>query len=186
MANGRNSTRRKRLPLTGAKTQSFFVDASGIDGIADYLDALGDAVKEAIRPVAYAGAKVIYDRVKLNVAGMGRVTGNLDRAIYHAFMPEHSAEGKKALYRISWNVLTAPHGRLLEHGWVQKYKVYMRDGKWYTNKNAPLETPKQHPGYGFIRRAHAALPEAQEAMVAELKRQLDMAGKFGYYGYYGS
>lgn len=187
MANGRNSTRRKRLPLTGAKTQSFFVDASGIDGIADYLDSLGDTVKEAIRPVAYAGAKVIYDRVKLNVAGMGRVSGNLDKAIYHAHMPEHSTPGKREMYRISWNVITAPHGRLLEHGYMQRHKRYVgSDGNWYTRKDAPLKTPKQRTGYGFIRRAHAALPEAQAAMVEELKRQLDMSGKFGFYGYYGS
>lgn len=178
MANGRSGSRR-RTQYSGAKTQSFFVDASGIDGIADYLDALGDTVKEAIRPVAYAGARVIYDRVKLNVAGMGRVTGNLDRAIYHAFMPEHSVEGKTALYRVSWNVKKAPHGRLLEHGWVQKYKVYMRDGKWYTNKNAPLETPKQHPGYGFIRRAHSALPEAQAAMLEELNKRLQALSYYG-------
>lgn len=179
MANGRSGSRRKRLPLTGAKTQSFFVDASGIDGIADYLDALGDTVKEAIRPAAYAGAKVIYDRVKLNVAGMGRVTGNLDKAIYHAHMPEHSTPGKREMYRVSWNVIKAPHGRLLEHGWVQKYKVYMRDGKWFTNKNAPLETPKQHPGYGFIRRANSALPEAQAAMLEELNKRLQALSYYG-------
>lgn len=173
MANGRNSTHRKRPPLTGATTQSFFVDASGIDGIADMLDKIGDAVKEAIRPVAYAGAKVIYDRVKMNVAGIGKVTGNLDNSIYHAFMPENSEEGKSAMYRISWNVNKAPHGRLLEYGWTQRYKRYIgSDGNWYTRKDAPLETPKQHPGYAFIRRSYAALPEAQSAMAEELNKRL--------------
>jgi hypothetical protein len=180
MANGRSGSQRKRLPLTGAKAQSFYIDAAGVaGGISDYLDALGDAVKEAIRPAAYAGAKVIYDRVKMNVAGMGRVTGNLDSAIYHAHMPEHSTPGKREMYRVSWNVIKAPHGRLLEHGWVQKYKVYMRDGKWFTNKNAPLETPKQHPGYGFILRAHAALPEAQAAMLEELNKRLQALSYYG-------
>lgn len=181
MANGRNSTRRsQRKQLTGPKTQSFYVDASGIDGIAGYLDALGEAVKEAIRPVAQAGAQVIYDRVKLNVAGMGRVSGNLDRAIYQAFMGESSEEGKSAMYRVSWNVTKAPHGRLLEHGWLQKYKRYVgRDGNWYTRKDEPLETPKQHPGYGFILRARAALPEAQAAMLKELNTRLQALSYYG-------
>lgn len=174
MANGRNTVgRSQRKHLTGAKTQSFFVDASGINGIADMLDKMGDAVKEAIRPVAYAGAKVIYDRVKMNVAGIGKVTGNLDNSIYHAFMPEHSEEGKSAMYRISWNVNKAPHGRLLEYGWVQKYTSYINSkGEWKTDKNRPLAVPKQHPGYAFIRRSYAALPEAQSAMGEELNKRL--------------
>ena len=172
MANGRNATRR-RQPLSGAKTQSFYVDASGIENIAAHLDALGEGVRDAIRPVAYAGAKVIYDRVHLNVAGMGRVTGNLADSIYHAHMPEHSDPGKREMYRISWNVKKAPHGRLLEHGWVQKYKRYIgSDGNWYTNKNAKLDTPIHHPGYGFIRRAYASLPEAMAAMEKELSERV--------------
>ena len=180
MANGRNSTRRKRLPLSGAKTQSFYVDTSGIDGIADYLDALGEGVKEAIRPIAFAGADVIYRQVQMNVAGMGRVSGNLASAIYRAHMPEHSTPGKREMYRISWNVKKAPHGRLLEHGWLQKYKRYVgSDGNWYTRKDAPLKTPKQHPGYGFILRAHAALPEAQAAMLKELNARLQALSYYG-------
>lgn len=173
MANGRNSTRRRNQPLTGPKSVAFFADASGIDGIADYLDKLGEGVKEAIRPVAQAGAQVFYDRVKLNVASMGRVTGNLDSAIYQKYMSEHSTEGKSALYRVSWNVKKAPHGRLLEWGWTQQYKRYIgSDGNWYTRKDAKLESIVQHPGYAFIRRAHAALPEAQLAMENELIKRI--------------
>lgn len=179
MANGRNATRRRRPQLTGPKSVSFYADASGIDGIADFLDDLGDTVKEAIRPVAQAGAQVFYDRVKLNVAGMGKVSGNLDRAIYQKYLPEFSVEGQKALYRVSWNVTKAPHGRLLEHGWVQTHKVYFKDGKWYTNKKAPLETPIQRPGYAFIRRAHSALPEAQAAMLEELNKRLQALSYYG-------
>ena len=173
MANGRNTTRRSRPQLTGPKSVSFYADASGIDGIADFLDDLGDTVKEAIRPVAQAGAQVFYDRVKLNVAGMGKVSGNLDRAIYQKYLPEFSVEGQKALYRVSWNVTKAPHGRLLEHGWVQKYARFINSkGEWKTNKNKPLATPRQHPGYAFVGRAYAALPEAQAAMLEELNKRL--------------
>ncbi|OJW83814.1 MAG: hypothetical protein BGO66_17620 [Alicycliphilus sp. 69-12] len=130
-------------------------------------------MKEAIRPVAQAGAQVFYDRVKLNVAGMGKVSGNLDRAIYQKYLPEFSVEGQKALYRVSWNVTKAPHGRLLEHGWVQKYARFINSkGEWKTNKNKPLATPRQHPGYAFVGRAYAALPEAQAAMLEELNKRL--------------
>jgi len=181
MANGRNLiSRSKRQPLSGAKTQSFYVDTSGIDGIADYLEKLDESVKEAIRPVAYAGARVIYERVKLNVAGMGIKTGNLRDSIYHAYMDKESKEGKRAMYRISWNVTKAPHGRLLEHGWVQRYAAYINNkGEWKTDKKRPLANPIQRPGYAFIRRAYAALPEAQAAMEKELKAQIQ---RISYYG----
>ena len=89
-------------------------------------------------------------------------------------MPEVSEDGKRALYRISWNVTKAPHGRLLEHGWIQRYKVYMgKNGQWYTLKKSPLQTPIQHPGKAFIRRAGAAEGEAIDAMKAELQKRLD-------------
>ena len=178
MANGRSGSRRRKQ-LTGAKTQSFYIDASGIDGIADMLDTLSDGVKEAIRPVAYAGIRVVYERILANVDGMGMKTGNLKSAIYHAYMREASEPGKREMYRASWNHIKAPHGRLLEWGWVQTHKVYMRDGKWFTRKDAPLEQPIQRPGFGFIRRAYAALPEAEAAMKKDLA---DRIAALSYYG----
>ena len=180
MANGRNSTRRSsRKHLTGPKTDAFFVDASGIDGIADMLDQMGEAVRDAIRPVAQAGAQVFYDRVKANVAAMGRVTGNLNNAIYQKYVPEYSEDGKKAIYRVSWNVIKAPHGRLLEHGYMQRYARYVgKDGNWYTDKKKPLKTPKQVPGKFFVARARAAAPEAMAAMQKELASRLEAL----YYG----
>lgn len=174
MANGRGGSRRRGQPLTGPSSVAFFCDASEIDGIAALMDQMGEAVRDAIRPVAQAGAQVLYDRVKLNVAGLGTKTGNLQSAIYQAYMKESSQEGKSALYRVSWNVTKAPHGRLLEHGWIQRYKVYMgRNGQWYTLKKAPLQTPVQHPGRAFIRRAAAAEGEAIDAMKVELQKRLD-------------
>ena len=181
MANGRNGSGRRRQALTGPKNVSFFVDTSGIDGIGKFLDTLDDTVKDVIRPLAQAGAQVFYDRVKLNVAGIGRKSGNLDRAIYQAYMKESSQEGKTALYRVSWNVTKAPHGRLLEWGWVQRYASYVgRDGNWYTNKNVPRPGgPVHRAGYAFIRRAHAALPEAQEAMKKEFFRRIEAMRYYG-------
>ena len=174
MANGRSGSRRRRPQLTGPSSESFFCDASEIDGIAALMDKMGEAVRDAIRPVAQAGAQVLYDRVHLNVAGMGAKTGNLKSAIYQAYMPEVSEDGKRALYRISWNVTKAPHGRLLEYGWLQRYKVYKgKNDQWYTLKKSPLPEPIQHPGKAFIRRAGAAEGEAIDAMKAELQKRLD-------------
>ena len=70
MANGRSGSRRRRPQLTGPSAEPFFCDASEVDGIAALMDKMGEAVRDAIRPVAQAGAQVLYDRVKLNVAGM--------------------------------------------------------------------------------------------------------------------
>lgn len=179
MANGRNSSRRRRPQLTGPKSVSFYADTSGIDGISDYLSQLGEGVRDAIRPVAQAGAQVFYNRVKLNVSTMGKVSGNLDRAIYQAYMKEASTEGKSAFYRVSWNVNKAPHGRLLEWGWIQRYAAYFKDGRWYTNKNKPLASPIQHPGKAFIRRAESVRGEAQEGMRQELANRLEALFYYG-------
>ena len=56
MANGRSGSRRRRPQLTGPSAESFFCDASEIDGIAALMDKMGEAVRDAIRPVAQAGA----------------------------------------------------------------------------------------------------------------------------------
>lgn len=179
MANGRNGGRRRQA-LTGPAVASFYVDASGMDDIAKHLAELDVEVREALRPMAYAGAKVIYDRAKMNVAGMGVKTGNLLDSIYTAHMKESSTPGQRELYRVSWNLTKAPHGRLLEWGWVQRYVSYINaQGKWETSKKQPLAKPIFRPGYAFMRRAGAAIPQAQAAMVAELnKRRMAMS----YYG----
>lgn len=100
--------------------------------LEDSLDALVEDVERAARPAAQAGAQVLYDRVKQNVAGLGRVTGNLDSAIYQKFMEEVSRPGV-ARYRISWNHRKAPHAQLVEFGHMQYFKTYVgSDGKWHT------------------------------------------------------
>lgn len=120
------------------------------------LDQLVEMSHKAVRPAAQAGAKVLYDEVKLNVSKMGRVTGNLYSSIYHAFSKDNSGDGV-ATYHISWNHIKAPHGHLLEYGHVQKFKRYIgSDGKWYTNKDAPLPKPKHVGARPFLRPAFDA------------------------------
>ena len=79
-------------------------------------------VEAAARPAAQAGAEVFYKQVKLNVAGLGRVTGNLDSAIYQAYSANNSGKGR-AVYHVSWNAKKAPHGGLVEYGHWQRYVV---------------------------------------------------------------
>lgn len=172
------------MSLSGAKTFRVTADTSGLD---DYLDALGDDVEAAVRPAAQAGAQVLYDQVKMNVAGLGKVTGNLDRSIYQKFSPEQSSEGKAA-YNVSWNHTTAPHGHLVEYGYLQRYR-YRPDGMGpmvragmdgtkkpgrrasQAEKNAyyvTLPVPKQVPAKAFVRRAESAMEQAYKAAEEEL------------------
>ena len=153
-------------------------------GLSAYLDGMREKVEAAVRPAAQAGAEVLYRAVKVNVAGIGRKTGNLDSAIYQAFSEKQSRKGR-AVYRVSWNLKKAPHGHLVEYGHIQRYKVYMgRDGNWYTavrpemrgkpkpKHNAPasvkdayyipLATPKQIAARSFIRKAWASHRDAAE------------------------
>ena len=130
------------------------------------MEALADRAEKAARPAAQAGAQVLYERVKANVAALGRKTGNLDSAIYQAFSANNSGEGKTT-YHISWNATKAPHGHLVEWGYIKRWQSIMINGKWVTLKNRPLATPVQVPGKAFVRRAKDAMPQAQEAMRAK-------------------
>lgn len=158
------------------------VDLGGFDAM---IDEKVVAVETAARPAAQAAAQVLYDAVKVNVAGLGKVTGNLDKAIYQAFSADNSAPGK-ATYHVSWNAKKAPHGGLVEFGHIQRYKVYMgSDGKWYTAirpemvgkpkpsrraaqgvKDAyyvPLPAPKQVAARSFVRKAASKFDQATAA-----------------------
>ena len=127
------------------------------------MEQLADRAEKAARPAAQAGAQVLYERVKTNVAALGRKTGNLDSAIYQAFSANNSGEGK-ATYHISWNASKAPHGHLVEWGYIKRWQSIMINGKWVTLKNRPLAAPVQVPGKAFMRRAKDAIPMAEEAM----------------------
>lgn len=180
---------RSKPALSGRNTFSVGVDTSGLRAL---LDEIEDAAEEAVRPAAQAGAQVLYDRVKLNVSMLGRVTGNLDGSIYQAFSPENSSEGKAA-YNISWNHKKAPHGHLVEYGYLQRYR-YRPDGMGpmvrpgmegqpkpgrrasQAQKNAyyvPLPSPKQVPGKAFVRSAQSSMDDAYKAAEAELLRRID-------------
>ncbi len=100
-----------------------------------------------------------------NVKRIKKQTGNLEESIYQVYSKDNSGE-HKATYHVSWNHLVAPHGFLVEYGHFQKYKVYMgSDGKWYTNKDASLPTPKKVGAQKFMRNAMDQFPAAEKAVI---------------------
>lgn len=172
----------------GRNTFNIGADLAGLDG---YMDELDDNAEAAARPASQAAIQVLYDHVKRNVAGMGKVSGNLDRSIYQVFSKTQSKPGV-AVYQAGWNAKKAPHGHLLEWGWLQRY-VYRPDGmgpvvrEGMEGKPKPgrkasraekdaywltLPTPKQVPGHAFVRSAEASFELAYQAAEAELIRRI--------------
>jgi len=179
---------------TGIATVTIKADTSGIDR---FISGLGNALTEHAAAVAAAGAKVVYDEVKKNVGQIGRKSGNLDRSIYRVLSESKSNRAAgKVMYHVSWNYRKAPHGRLLEWGWWQRYQTLTgKNGQWYTavrpgmkGKKKPSRRasqavkdayyvplaggPKFRPGFAFLRRAQSAFPRAVAAMEAELAKKL--------------
>lgn len=143
------------------------------DEIDALINGMADDVEAAVRPAAQAGAQVLYDEVKRNVAGLGRVSGNLDRAIYQAYSKDNSGPGR-ATYHVSWNAKKAPHGHLVEYGYIQRYRVFKdKDGKFYTDKRHPLTQPRHVAANPFVRPAQAKFNAAQQAAVDELLMRID-------------
>ena len=135
-------------------------DSGGLDAALDGITAQAQA---NARPAAQAGAQVLYDEVKTNVAAIGKKTGNLDASIYQAYSKDNSTE-TRATYHVSWNAKEAPHGHLVEFGHIQTRKVYIgSDGKWYTSPEK-LPEPKHVAARPFVRPAFDA--KAQAALEA--------------------
>jgi len=164
-------------------------------GLTKYLRELGDAVEEAARPAAQAGAQVLYDEVKRNVNKIKRKTGNLASSIYQAYSKDNSGPGK-ATYHVSWNAKKAPHGHLVEFGHLQRYEYYKDEqgkvrpkvrpemqGKPRPKRNraaldayyVTLPAPKQVAARPFVRPAQAKMPQAiaaaEKVLFDRLKRK---------------
>jgi hypothetical protein len=147
-------------------------------GLNALLDELGDAVGEAVRPAAQAGAQVLYDQVKANVAGIGKVTGNLAASIYQVYSQANSQDQKRATYHVSWNASTAPHGHLVEYGHIMRYVTKIatkgpRKGQWVTVRKVPLAVPKQVGARPFVRPAMSKFPAAIEAATRVLVEKIE-------------
>jgi hypothetical protein len=167
MKPSRTSARR-----SGKNTITMKVDMGAVDAMLAEME--GD-IHKAVRPAAQAAAEVLYQAALKNVNAMGSVTGNLRNSIYQAFSERHSTVHPsggyaRATYHVSWNPRKAPHAQLIEYGHIQKFKAYIgKDGKWYTNKKAPLEAPKQIAARPFLRKAYN---EAQAGAVEAAKSKI--------------
>lgn len=155
-----------------AKGFSIKVDMSRLG-----MDELVAGAEKAARPAAQAGAQVVYDQVRANVARIKRHTGNLASSIYQAYSPDNSNPGQ-ATYHISWNARRAPHGHLVEHGHLMRYRVVRdaRTGRLVTLKNEPINPPVLVAARPFLRPAVAAFPRAEEAMRVRFLSELQAGG----------
>lgn len=188
-------SRNGRRTLTGKNSLSIDADLSGLDAL---FDRLGDQVEQAARPAAQAAAQVLYDEVKKNVQALGKKTGKLESSIYQVFSASNSSPGK-ATYQVSWNHKKAPHGHLLEYGYLQRYKYYQNargqvrvmvrpgmDGSKRPGRGASqavkdayyvtLPAPIQIPAKAFMRRAIDKFPAAYAAAEAELLKRINGGG----------
>jgi len=143
------------------------------------LQADAAACAEAARPAAQAGAQVLYDEVKRNVASIHRHTGNLASSIYQAFSADNSVPGGRATYHVSWNARKAPHGHLVEFGHMLRYEISYdpQTRRFTTHKDKPLAAPRQVAARPFVRPAIAAKGAiAQQAMADRWLAELQALG----------
>lgn len=195
-----------------SKSFTIRVDSSAVNKLFDDAEA---EMYAAARVAAQAGAQILYDQVKQNVSKIGVQKGNLKNSIYQVFDKEASVKvgtfaGRdvysRATYSISWRTARtgtgtiAPHGALIEYGYLQRYASYVgKDGKWYTavrpemqgkpkpKRNAPQSVkdayyvprnggPIQHPARPFVRAAVSAFDRAADAMTAAFTAELQRKG----------
>lgn len=150
--------RRGRGYVPGQNTLSVNIDTSGFE---ELLARMNEEVEGAVAPAVSAAAEVIVVLAKSNIAQLtksGVGTGNLYRAMYKKYVTEESIDGQKATYTVTWRTAKnglprAPHGHLLEYGWIQKYARYQdKDtGEWKTNKKVLHKV--QQPAKRFMRDA---------------------------------
>lgn len=148
-----------------------------VDGL---IAALGRDIavnQEAARPAAQAGAQVLYDAVRVNVASLKRWTGNLQRSIYQAYSQDNSRPGY-ATYHVSWNHKKAPHGHLVEWGFLQRYEISFDPAtkRFTTHKDRPLAAPRHVAAKAFVRGALAKREAALQAMAQTYLQHLQAAG----------
>lgn len=176
----------------GQNSFTIGVNTSGLDAL---MDQLGEGMEEAARPAAQAMAQVLYDEVKKNAQALGKKTGKLASSIYQAYSATNSAPAV-ATYHVSWNHQKAPHGWLVENGYLQRYRYYQgsdgqirpmvrpgMDGRPRPRRRASqaekdayyvtLPNPIQVPAKAFVRRAQSKFEAAYKAGEAELLRHLN-------------
>lgn len=160
----------------------FNLDTSGLDAL---FKAIGsEPAKESLaRTMLVNAGSEMRDQAKVNTqvyqyrgpynpngsSASSQAAGTLRDSIYLAYDKDESG-GNFYRYNVSWNNDKAWWGRLLEFGYFQKYKVYIADGLWWTNKKAPLDEPVWVPAKPF-------LAPAFDATKPQLLRLMGDAGR---------
>lgn len=162
MANGRNpgaarSARTRQVRL---------FDSAGVrvtleGDLAAQIRAFAAEIQEkVVRPMTYAGARIMYDAMRYNVP---LKSGQLRDSIYHWFDDKRSNTSRK-IYMIGPNKAKAPHWYNVEYGHWRYNKVV--DGRFIrskSNKNARVPV-NEGVITGDFRQAHD-LPGALNAPV---------------------
>lgn len=138
------------------------VDLSSLNSLIAELSANAAA---AIRPAAQAAAQVMYDKARANVRRIGKKTGNLERSIYQVYSKSQSNESR-AVYEVSYNARTAPHGGLVEYGHIQRYVTYKTKAGLYRPLVRPEMRGKPKPG----KRASTAVKDAYYVLLPAPKQ----------------
>ena len=135
------------------------------DGVLESLDAIGSVARDGItRPVAQAGAQVLYDTYRNSVPvetkprmykGKPVKLGGYRDSIYQVFSKDNSGAGV-AEYHIAWNHKKFGFGFMVEFG---------HGG------------PHPAPAKGYLRRAYESSSQrAADTMMARLDTELDKLG----------
>jgi hypothetical protein len=183
---------------TSSKTVTYSMSLDTAS-IAQWLVETKERLEDAAWKAASAGAKVLYDEVKRNVEAIPQKTGNLKRSIYYVYSKELSNKRRK-VYEVSWNHKKAPHGRLVEWGYLQKLQPIFVDKvgglrnlrRPEFRKEAPggkrtrgaaaearfvlRKTPIRTKAWRFIGRARVKFPEAQQVMVRTFNDTMNSNG----------
>jgi HK97 gp10 family phage protein len=173
-----------RAQLYGAKKAG-----SAIEGdLIGALDRFESELREkALRPAAFAGAKMMRDEVKMRVP---KKTGKLHDAIFMFFDNAQSSETVKT-YLVGPNKRKAPHWYVVEYGHFL-YNRYAA-GRWLRSKSKPSargtpgtmdvhdlpgrrESPKWVPPKPYLRPSYdgkiRACLEAMKARLAEKVKEI--------------
>lgn len=139
----------RQAKYAGRNTVNMPVNLGGLDQM---IAGLEQDVAAAVRPMAQAAAEVIYRAVLKNVQSIRQSSGNLRSSIYQAFSDSNSKAAAggyaNATYHVSWNAKKAPHGHLIEHGYLQRYEMGYENGKFFGPVVRPEKrgTPKPRRG----------------------------------------
>lgn len=163
MADARNilTAAARSRALRAERASGMFTD---ISEVVKALEKMNESVAISMaRSMAVAGGKVIRDDAKMRVPTR---TDTLYNALYLAYR-DKSKGTRQARYSVSWNSKKAPHGHLVEFGYVQVYRVHVNEnGRFWTDKSQRLPEPRYVPGNSFLRAAfEATTARAQKAMM---------------------